>query len=157
MKSVTKILCCLLIAAAVFSLGGCKDPQAQDTTATTTAPLETDVKIDWLLHGTWVTGSGEVQKKEGIDLSVSGKVPLEYEPQGVVELEMDFVWPETSGFRNEGKMNYSGSGDIADAHNGQAIYHGGGWLYEPATNKSTSLSFTLCPDEGFMVFSFWER
>ena len=67
-------------------------------------------------------------------------------------MELDFQWPESFGYQNEGKQTYSGGASMTDRHDFQhAIYHGAGWLRDPKHNEVTSLSFTICPESNFVV------
>lgn len=108
-----------------------------------------DGSISWELHGVWLCTDGS---RDGeIDFSLYGTVPMDFEPQNTVEMELDFLWPEGFPYRNEGRFSYTGAADVADKHGNQPIYHGNGWLYDTEINDSVGLAFTLCPQEEFVV------
>lgn len=139
MRFLRKALYYLLITATVISTSGCHK-QAFDG------------NIDWNLHGVWVTADGVVQnERDGMDFSLSGTLPTEYELNSTVEMELNFVWPDAFGYQNEGMQTYTGGAGVADKHDNQSIYHGAGWLYDPEIHNTVSLGYTICPDEGFVV------
>ena len=148
-----KMLLYLLVAAMVFSLIGCADPQGtKPSIITPAAPDLFDGNIDWNLHGIWMTADGIVQDgKTGVDFSVSGTLLTEFEPYSTVELALNFTWPDCSIMQDDNKSTYTGHAQLADKHDNQRLYHIAAWLYDPAKNDSTSISFTICPEEGFVV------
>ena len=136
-----RISYCLLIAVMIFALVGCVSPQDTE-----------NIPIDWNLQGVWVSSDGTLQTgQEGVDFSVSGTLTTKFEPYSTVEMEMDFSWPGCSVMQDDNKSTYSGHAQLADKHDNQRLYLIGAWLYDPAKHDTTSISFTICPEEGFVV------
>lgn len=143
------IVLCLVLAAACC-VCGCIQSDEPETSASTAYVF--DGTINWNLRGVWVDVDGKVlPKQESVDFSISGTLPMEFEPYSTVQMELNIVWPESLGYQNEGRQTYTGGAGVADKHNGQSIYHGSGWAYYTDLNDMHSLSFTICPDEGFVV------
>lgn len=108
--------------------------------------------LNYSLHGRWVNRNGTVQdQRPGVDFSVSGTLLTEFEPYSTVELALNFTWPDCSIEQDDNKSTYTGHAQFADKHDNQRLYHIGAWLYDPAKHDSTSISFTICPEEGFVV------
>ena len=143
----------LFVVAMFFSLIGCAGPQeTKPSIITPAAPDLFDGTIDWNLHGIWVNPDGTVQTgQEGVDFSVSGTLLTEFEPYSTVELALNFTWPDCSIMQDDNKSTYTGHAQFADKHDNQRLYHIAAWLYDPAKNDSTSISFTICPEDGFVV------
>lgn len=136
-----RISYCLLIAVMIFALVGCVSPQDTE-----------NITIDWNLQGIWVSSDGTVQTgQEGVDFSVSGTLPTKFEPYSTVEMKLDFSWPGCSVTQDDNKSTYTGHAQFADQHNNQHLYLIGAWLHDPATHDTTSISFAICPEEGFVV------
>ena len=118
-------------------------------TTDTDTPTST---LNYSLHGIWVNPDGTVQTgQEGVDFSVSSTLLTEFEPYSTVELALNFTWPDCSIMQDDSKSTYTGHAQFADKHDNQRLYHIAAWLYDPAKNDSTSISFTICPEEGFVV------
>lgn len=118
-------------------------------TTDTDTPTST---LNYSLHGIWVNPDGTVQTgQEGVDFSVSGTLLTEFEPYSTVELALNFTWPDCSIMQDDNKSTYTGHAQLADKHDNQRLYHIAAWLYDPARNDSTSISFTICPEDGFVV------
>ena len=127
------------ICVAVVGICGCHRQESVNT-------------IDWDLHGAWVTVDGVVQnEQEGVDFFLSGTLPTEYDSYSTVEMKLNFIWPDGFTYPNEGTQVYTGGASFANKHENQSIYHGGKYVYSPADNKSIFLSYTICPEEGFIV------
>ena len=108
--------------------------------------------IDWTLQGVWVDTNGTVQEnRAGLDISVSGDLPTEFENRGQVDLKLNFTWPGCTISPDTGSKSFVGFAQFADKHNNQAFYHVPTWLYYLEENDFTSVSFFLCPEEGFLV------
>ena len=60
----------------------------------------------------------EGQLQDEFSFSLQGILPLEFEHQSSVDLELNFIWPESSGYRNEGMQIYIGGGAEYAADNG---------------------------------------
>lgn len=129
---------CLLITAMLFVLAGCVNTA--------------NIAIDWNLHGVWVAADGTVQTQtEKVDISLSGTLPKKFEPYSTVEVELDFFWPNSSLIQDDSKSTYTAHAQFADQHNNQHLYHIGACLSNHATHKTTDISLTICPEEGFVV------
>ena len=129
----------VLICVAIVGICGCHKQESVST-------------IDWDLHGAWVTADGVVQnEQEGVDFFLSGTLPTEYDSYSTVEMKLNFIWPDGFTYPNEGTQVYTGGASFANKHENQSIYHGGKYVYSPADNKSIFLSYTICPEEGFIV------
>lgn len=114
-----------------------------------------DGNIDWDLHGVWVTVDGTVlSDQEGVDFSLTGTLPTEYDLYDTVEMELDFAWPSYLGYENQGKQIYVGGASVANKHNNEPIYHGAGWIQG---SDSISLGFTICPDLGYVIVHVGDR
>lgn len=159
MKILTKMLLYLLIVAMLFSLIGCADPQAtKPSTATPATSGLFDGNIDLNLHGVWVTADGTVQnEQDGVDFSICGTLPTEYDLYSNVEMKLNFIWPDNFTYPNEGTQTYAGGANPADKHENQSIYHGGKYVYSPELHDSIFLSYTICPEEGFAVIHVGDR
>lgn len=139
MQAFRRGLSLLLIYLAIAGVCGCQR-QIPETT------------IDWDLHGVWVTADGVVHDgQEGVDFSLSGALPAEYELYSTVEMKLNFIWPDSFIYANEGMKAYTGGAGIANEHENQPIYHGGQYVLTPDASESIFLSFTVCPEEGFIV------
>lgn len=139
MQAFRKGLSLLLICLVIAGLWGCHRKEAVNT-------------IDWDLHGVWVTADGVVQdEQESVNFSLSGALPAEYELYSTVEMKLNFIWPDSFTYPNEGTQAYTGGAGIANKHENQSIYHGGKYVSSTETNQSTFLGFTVCPEEGFIV------
>ena len=129
----------LLICAAIAGIWGCHKQESVNT-------------IDWDLYGVWVTADGAVQnEQEGVDFSLSGTLPMEYDSYSTVEMKLNFIWPDSFTYPNEGTQTYTGGASYANKHENQSIYHGGKYVYSPEAHESMFLSYTICPEEGFIV------
>ena len=138
MKTCFRITCCLILLALLFSLAGCGDSHS--------------TKIDWNVHGVWVNTDGTVQEdRTGVDISVIGSLPTKFENRGQVDLKLDFTWPGCTISPDTGSKSFVGFAQLADKHNNQAFYHVPTWLYYLEENDFTSVSFFLCPEEGFLI------
>ena len=138
MKIFRKACCWLLIAAFLFSFVGCASAS--------------DNKIDWNLSGVWVNKDGTVRAdRSQLDISVSGTLPLEFENREQVEMDLAFTWPNGIVQHNDDQKKYIGHAQYADKHKNQAFYLVSTWLYYTDRNDFTSISFLICPDEGFIV------
>ena len=139
MQAFRRGLSLLLIYLAIAGVCGCQR-QVPETT------------IDWDLHGVWVTADGVVQdEQESVNFSLSGALPAEYELYSTVEMKLNFIWPDSFIYANEGMKAYTGGAGIANEHENQPIYHGGKYVLTPDASESIFLSFTVCPEEGFIV------
>ena len=108
--------------------------------------------IDWTLQGVWVDTDGTpLENRTGMEISVSGDLPTEFENYGQVKLKLDFTWPGCWVGLDSGSQSFSGFAQFADKHNNQAFYHIPTWLYYPEENDVASVTFFLCPEEGFLV------
>ncbi len=139
MQAFRRGLSLLLICLAIAGVCGCQR-QVPETT------------IDWDLHGVWVAADGDVQNEQvGVDFSLKGILPSEYELYSTVEMKLNFIWPDSFIYANEGMKAYTGGAGIANEHENQPIYHGGQYVLTPDASESIFLSFTVCPEEGFIV------
>ena len=136
-----RALCVWLLLAMVFIFPGC-------------SPEPKDKSIDFTFYGVWME-EGQVQDE--LSFSLQGILPLEFEHQSSVDVELNFIWPESSGYRNEGMQIYTGGGAEYSADNGQPIYHGGGIIYNPSQAKSHIMVYTLFLAEEYMVISVDSR
>lgn len=137
MKKLLAILFAAMIIGCLFFTYGCT-PESQ--------------YIDWTLQGVWVDTNGTVQEnRAGLDISVSGDLPTEFENRGQVDLKLNFTWPGCTISPDTGSKSFVGFAQFADKHNNQAFYHVPTWLYYLEENDFTSVSFFLCPEEGFLV------
>ncbi|MBQ9121420.1 MAG: hypothetical protein IJY12_03540 [Clostridia bacterium] len=128
-----------MICVAIVGICGCNKQESVNT-------------IDWNLHGVWVTADGVVQnEQEGVDFSLSGTLPTGYDAYSTVEMKLNFIWPDGFIYSNEGTRVYTGGANFANKHENQSIYHGGEYVYSPEDNESNFLSYTICPEEGFIV------
>lgn len=141
-----KGLCLLLFAVILLCASGCMEPQNLDA-------------IDWNLHGTWVNSDGTVQSgQEGVDFSLQGNLPTDFEPYSYVEdMELNFIWPEDFPCSNEGLQTYVGGANPAEKHENQILYHGGKYTYSDQLRQAVFLSYTICPEEGFVVLHIEDR
>ena len=140
-----KGLCLLLFAVILLCASGCMEPQNLDA-------------IDWNLHGTWVNSDGTVQSgQESVKFALQGNIPTEFEPYSVVDMELNFIWPEGFIYPNLGMQTYTGGANPAEKHENQSIYHGGQYVYSPDRPGAVFLSYTICPEEGFVVLHIEER
>lgn len=118
------------------------------TTGTDT-PVST---INQRFHGVWLNPDGTVREQHpGVDFSISGTLPTKFEPYSTIETKLDFTWPGCNVTQDDSKSTYIAHVQYADAHDNQRLYHIAAWLYDPAKHDSTSISFTICPEEGFVV------
>lgn len=141
-----KGLCLLLFAVILLCASGCMEPQNLDA-------------IDWNLHGTWVNSDGTVQSgQEGVEFSLQGNLPTDFEPYSYVEdMELNFIWPEDFPCSNEGLQTYVGGANPAEKHENQILYHGGKYTYSDQLRQAVFLSYTICPEEGFVVLHIEDR
>ena len=140
-------LLALLLAMALLAgilLPGC--------TPEPTEPKEKSV--DFTFYGVWME---EGQLQDEFSFSLQGILPLEFEHQSSVDLELNFIWPESSGYRNEGMQIYIGGGAEYAADNAQPIYHGAGFIYNPGQAKSYIMTYTLFLAEEYMVIGVGSR
>ena len=145
MQAFRRGLTLLLICLAIAGFCGCQRQRHEKT-------------IDWDLYGVWVAADGGVQnEQEGVDLSLTGMLPSEYELYSTVEMKLNFIWPDSFTYLNEGTQAYTGGAGIANKHENQAIYHGGKYVSSTAADKSGFLSYTICPEEGFIVIHLDNR
>ena len=91
------------------------------------------------------------QTGDSINFSLNGTLPVDYELHKNAEMELNFIWPEALGYRNEGRRSCIGLVDVADRHNGQVLYLGVDWIYDPQINELHSFTFMICPKDGFVV------
>lgn len=91
---------------------------------------------------------GEIQSE--LSFSLQGMLPTEFEHQYTVEMNLNFIWPESSRYRNDGMQTYTGGAEYA-THNCQPIYHGGGILYSNNQNSSHIMRYTIFPAEEYIV------
>lgn len=130
----------VLICVSIAGIWGCHRQESVNT-------------IDWNLHGVWVTADGVVQnEQEGLDFFLRGTLPTEYDLYSTVEMKLNFIWPDSFTYPNEGAQVYTGGASTANKHENQSIYHGGKYVYAPETQKFIFLNYTICPEEGFIVF-----
>ena len=129
-----------LLCIAIVGICGCHRQESVNT-------------IDWNLYGVWVTADGVVQnEQEGVDFSLSGTLPTEYDSHSTVEMKLNFIWSDSfTTFSNEGTQVYTGGAGFANKHENQSIYHGGKYVYSPTDHESNFLSYTICPQESFIV------
>ena len=127
------------ICVAIAGIWGCNRQESFNT-------------IDWKLRGVWFTADGVVQNDQtGVDFFLRGALPTEYDSYSTVEMKLDFIWPDSFTYPNEGTQVYTGGASLANKHENQSIYHGGKYVYSPETNNSIFLSYTICPEESFIV------
>lgn len=139
MQAFRRGLSLLLIFLAIAGFCGCQRQGAEKT-------------IDWDLYGVWVAADGGVQnEQERVDFSLTGTLPSEYDLYSAVEMKLNFIWPDSFAYPNEGTQAYTGGAGIANKHENQSIYHGGKYVYSTEADKSSFLSYTICPEEGFIV------
>ena len=112
-----------------------------------------DGNIDLHFHGVWVA-DGETQNK--LSFTLKGVLPTDFEHQSVVNMELDFIWPESAGYSNDGMQTYAGHAEHA-THNGQPIYHGGGIIYTASQDNTHLMSYTLFPAEEYIVLRIGHR
>lgn len=106
-----------------------------------------DIYFD--LYGTWLTE--DCQKLEDMPFYLTGTLPTEYESGDTVEMELNFIWPVSSGFRNEGMMTYAGTVDVQEKHHGNPNFHGNGTLYDTNTNESVIFYYNIFPYDASVV------
>lgn len=97
------------------------------------------------ISGTWFSEDGAVLGDT--NLYVTGTLPAEYEDGDEVELELNFIWPKNSGYRNEGSMTYTAQVDILAEHHNFPNFHGEGTLYNSETNEQISFVYNIFPYE----------
>ena len=79
MQAFRRGLSLLLICLAIAGFCGCQRQRHEKT-------------IDWDLYGVWVAADGGVQnEQEGVDLSLTGMLPSEYELYSTVEMKLNFI------------------------------------------------------------------
>lgn len=145
MQAFRRGLYLLLICLAIAGFFGCQRQGPEKA-------------IDWDLYGVWVAADGDVQNEQvGVDFSLKGILPSEYELYSTVEMKLNFIWPDSFTYPNEGTQAYTGSAGIANKHENQPIYHGGKYVYSTEADKSHFLSYTICPEEGFIVIDMDNR
>lgn len=140
MKCLQRILCLTLILIIPLAFHGC----ANDT-------FSGDIDLNF--HGTWIV-DGEAQNK--LSFTLKGTLPTDFEHQSVVNMELDFIWPESTGYSNDGMQTYTGHAEYA-THNGQPIYHGGGIIYTASQDNTFLMSYTLFPAEEYIVLRIGHR
>ena len=129
----------ILICVAIAGIWGCHSQESVNT-------------IEWNLRGVWVGADGVVQnEQEGVDVFLSGTLPTGYDLYSTVEMKLNFIWPDSFIYPNEGTQVYTGGASTANKHENQSIYHGGKYVYSPEIHESIFLSYTICPEEGFIV------
>ena len=134
-----RVFVLVLICVAIVGIWGCHSQESVNT-------------IDWNLHGVWITADGVVQnEQDGVNFSLSGTLPTEYDLYSTVEMKLNFIWPDGFTYPNEGPQVYTGGANSANKHENQSIYHGGKYVYSPEVNEPIFLSYTICPEEGFIV------
>ena len=107
--------------------------------------MDTGIKTDFYfdLYGAWISENGEILGE--MPFYVTGKLPEVYEDGDTVEMELNFIWPETFGYRNEGTMTYTGTVNIFENHHGHPNFHGTGTLYDLDTNEPISFAYNIFP------------
>lgn len=101
----------------------------------------TDFYFD--LYGTWLSEDCEVLGE--MDFYVTGTLPEKYKDGDEVEMELNFIWPESSGYRNEGKITYTGRVDVFEDHHNHPNFHGMGTLYNSQTGEQISFVYNIFP------------
>lgn len=129
-----RIICIVFVLAMAFTFYGCADEKF-------------DGSIDFTFYGVWIL-DGETQSE--MTFSLQGMLPAKFEHQSTVEMDLNFIWPESSGYLNEGMQTYTGGAEYA-MHNDQPIYHGGGIVYGDSQNSSHIMSYTIFPAEEYIV------
>lgn len=164
MKNSWKRCLCLIMVTAIVIVAGCADPEDPQIesggtetvgvdpgdVSSPSADAERYITLDWDISGTWIKTDGTILG-ETESLSVTAKLPEEFKNYSEVLIEVDFGWPDSFGYQNEGNVIYTGNANTADKHGGIALYHGSGWLNNSEKNDYTSFSFTICPEKCFLV------
>lgn len=140
MKHYQRILCLTLVVFILLVSYGC-------------TPDTFDGSIDLHFHGVWVV-DGETQNK--LSFTLKGVLPTDFEHQSAVNMELDFIWPESSGYSSDGMQAYTGHAEYA-THNGQPIYHGGGIIYTASQDNTHLMSYILFPAEEYIVLRIGHR
>ena len=97
------------------------------------------------MHGAWISENGGILGE--MPFYVAGKLPDVYEDGDTVEMELNFIWPESSGYRNEGAMTYTATVNIFAEHHGYPNFHGTGTLYDSDTNEPVSFVYNIFPED----------
>lgn len=149
MKTHSKMLYIVLFLVISMAFTGCTQPQETTPSSGDGDPL----MIDWVLHGVWMTPDGRIENENWtMDFSLKGTLPTDYDPHDIVEnVELDFIWPLSFQCTNEGKQLHTLFPTLAAKHENQHIYHGVAWL-RMSDGETVSMVFTICPEEGFVVF-----
>lgn len=112
------------------------------------------VTIDWDLHGTWVDANGAVIEWKGTsDFSLSGTLPLEYEPMSTVKGELELIF-------GDGVISVNNNGacaiyaDLATQHDNHHLYHITGYFPYPTQHEREALSFTVCIEKEIVVLHY---
>ena len=93
--------------------------------------------------GVWISENDEILGE--MPLYITGTLPAEYEDGDNVEMELNFIWPESTGYRNEGLMTYTGGVDIFEKVHEYINFHGTGTLYDTKTNEQIPFSYNIFP------------
>ena len=120
--------------------------QIYDYTGIDTGKI-TDLYYD--LYGTWISENGEILGK--MPFYIAGKLPEAYEDGDTVEMELNFIWPDGSGYRNEGAMTCTGTVNIFVDHHGHPNFHGTGTLYDLDTNEQIGFVYNIFPMDSTVI------
>lgn len=115
----------------------------------------TDFYFD--LYGTWLKEDGERFGKTNFEnlgemnFYITGTLPEAYNSGDEVEMELNFIWPEGSGYRNEGTMTYTGRVDVFEKQRNSPNFHGTGTLYDTETNEQIIFSYNIFPYDSTVI------
>lgn len=101
------------------------------------------------LYGTWISEDGEILGT--MPFYINGKLPEEYADGSTVDLELNFIWPKSFAYRNEGTLTCTGSVNIFEDHHGHPNFHGTGTLFDSETNRQIPFAFNIFPMDSTVI------
>jgi hypothetical protein len=131
---VAAVLCIALLATALWLLNG---PSASNT------------KLDWVLHGTWITADG--QPLDSFSFSLSGKI--EKDPQGKDALHLNVELPENFSYSLPEKPTtfYNAAENEASV---PYYICGGAYGLESGSDEPILVELALSQDQKFVILYF---
>ena len=108
--------------------------------------IVTDFYYDY--SGVWISENDEILGE--MPIYITGTLPAEYEDGDNVQMELNFIWPQSSGYRNEGPMTYTGAVDISK-ENHHPNFYGTGTLYDSNTKEQITFSYNIFPLDGVVI------
>lgn len=106
-------------------------------------------KLYFDLFGTWITDTGEIMGT--MPFYITGKLPESYEDGSTMEIELNFIWPDSFGYRNEGAMTCTVTVNVFEEHHGHPNFHGTGTLYDVETNEQVPFAYNIFPMDSTVI------